>query len=129
MHLSHDEFEQIVSQAIDAIPDRYFENLKNVAFVIENNPSLEQRQKLNLRGDQTLFGLYEGIPLTKRTNNYSFVLPDKITIFKEPIESIGATKEDISAQVHKTVWHEVAHYFGLDHDKIDALENKNPSSH
>lgn len=129
MHLSHDEFEQIVSQAIDAIPDRYFENLKNVAFVIENNPSLEQRQKLNLRGDQTLFGLYEGIPLTKRTNNYSFVLPDKITIFKEPIESISATIEDISAQVNKTVWHEVAHYFGLDHDKIDALENKNPSSH
>lgn len=117
-------FEQMVSEAIDAIPPLYMEYLDNVAFVVEDNPTPEQRKRLGLRCHQTLFGLYEGIPLTKRGVNYSLVLPDKITIFKQPIESVSYSAEDVKEQIHRTVWHEVAHYYGLDHDRIHALERK-----
>lgn len=85
-HITQQQFEDIVGEAIDAIPDKYYRHINNVAFVTEDEPSTEQRQKLQLRADQSLFGLYEGIPITHRNNGYNLVLPDKITIFKKPIE-------------------------------------------
>jgi predicted Zn-dependent protease with MMP-like domain len=124
MQLSDEQFEQIVSEAIDAIPEQYFKNLNNLAFVIEDDPTPLQREKLRLRCDQTLFGLYEGIPLTKRTGNYSLVLPDKITVFKHPIEAHSHDLNHLKSHVKQTVWHEVAHFYGLDHDRIHSLENK-----
>lgn len=123
IEVTQEEFEQIVSQAIDDIPDKYFEHINNVVFVIEDEPTIEQRQKLRLHPHQSLFGLYEGIPITKRAGNYNMVLPDKITIFKHPIESTCGSHEELIAQVNKTVWHEVAHYYGLDHLQIDKLEH------
>jgi predicted Zn-dependent protease with MMP-like domain len=124
VQLSNQEFEAIVSKAIDAIPERYFKYLNNVAFVIEDIPTPVQRDKLRLRCDQTLFGLYEGIPLTRRGAGYNLVLPDKITIFKQPIEAISQSMEELIAHVKQTVWHEVGHFYGLDHDRIHALERK-----
>jgi predicted Zn-dependent protease with MMP-like domain len=124
VQLSNQEFEAIVSKAIDAIPERYFKHLNNVAFVIEDIPTPVQRDKLRLRCDQTLFGLYEGIPLTRRGAGYNLVLPDKITIFKQPIEAISQSMEELIAHVKQTVWHEVGHFYGLDHDRIHALERK-----
>lgn len=123
--LSDDDFEEIVGKAIDKIPPKYGENLKNVVFTVADMPSPAQRKKLKLRCDQTLFGLYEGIPQTARMTNYSGVLPDKITIFKLPILSVSMTLEDVRWQTDRTVWHEVAHHYGLNHDKIHALERKN----
>ncbi len=123
------EFERLVSKAIDNIPEKYFKELKNVAFVSENVPTPEQRHKLQLRGNQSLFGLYEGIPITKRTSSYNLVLPDKITIFKNPTEWFSNTHEELEKNIQKTVWHEVAHYFGLDHDQIHELEDKNSPDH
>jgi predicted Zn-dependent protease with MMP-like domain len=120
-HVSDQEFEASIADAIDTIPDKYYEKIKNVVFTAEDNPSPEQRQKLHLRGDQTLFGLYEGIPLGKRGSNYSLVLPDKITIFKQPIEYMSHNLFDVKKQIHKTVWHEVAHYFGLSHEEMEKL--------
>jgi len=92
--------------------------------VIEDAPTDEQHQKLRLAPGHTLFGLYEGIPMTKRGGNYSLVLPDKITIFKQPIEAASASRRELEDIVGRTVWHEVAHYYGLGHDAIDALERK-----
>lgn len=117
-------FERIVAWAIDEMPKTYTDNLKNVAITIEDNPSLEQRVKQNLRPNQTLFGLYEGIPLTKRNNNYTLVIPDKITIFKHPLEQFSRDLSDLLARVKNTVWHEIAHYYGLDHDRIKQIESK-----
>ena len=124
VYTSHEEFEQIVADAIDSIPKKYAERLHNIAFVTEDIPTPEQRRKLQLHDGQTLFGLYEGIPLTKRGAGYNLVLPDKITIFKLPMEAKSLTLNELKEEVHHTVWHEVAHYFGLDHDRIHKLEDK-----
>ena len=118
------EFEAIVSAAIDGIPDKYAKRMNNVGFVVEADPTPEQMQRLHLVNGEILFGLYEGIPLTRRNNNYSGVLPDKITIFKNPIVMTSHNKQTVIQQVKKTVWHEVAHHFGLGHDRIHELENK-----
>jgi len=123
-HVSDEEFEKIVGEAIDSIPEKYAKNLHNVAFVTEDVPNPEQRRRLELHDNQTLFGLYEGVPLTKRGAGYNLVLPDKITIFKIPMEMTSNSLAELTDQVNKTVWHEVAHYFGLDHEQIHRLENK-----
>ncbi|MBA3757598.1 metallopeptidase family protein [Candidatus Saccharibacteria bacterium] len=116
-------FESIVSDAIDAIPPNYLKRLENVAFIIEDEPSLEQRHKLKLRFNESLFGLYEGAPLPTRFGQTK-LLPDKITIFKQPLIMFSHDIEDLKKKVHNTVWHEVAHYFGLDHGRIDEIERK-----
>lgn len=123
LDLPDEVFEKLVAEAMDAIPARYADHMNNVGFVIENDPSPAQRQQMHLIDGVTLFGLYEGIPLTKRTGNYSGVLPDKITIFKNPILDRVATIEQARQQINKTVWHEVAHHFGLGHDRISELES------
>lgn len=122
--VSDDEFEKIVANAIDAIPEHYTEHMDNVGFVIEDEPNEDQRQRLHLHNGQALYGLYEGIPLTQRNSAYSGVLPDKITIFRGPILWQAEDENHLQALVKNTVWHEVAHHFGLNHTRIDELENK-----
>ncbi len=119
-------FEQIVSDGIDAVPGKYLSRLDNVAFVVEDEPSAEQRQRMQLKPYETLFGLYEGIPMTKRGSNYNLVLPDKITIFKKPLEHASNSLADLKERVRHTVWHEVAHFFGLEHQQIHRLDGTTP---
>lgn len=125
-----EEFSQLIADALDDLPEKYIVGLKNVVVTYADEPDEHQRQKLKLRDDQSLFGLYEGIPLTERTTqNYNgvvnFQLPDKITLFKLPLFyfSQGDTQK-FKAQIKHTLWHEVAHYFGLDHSRIHELEEK-----
>ena len=122
--ISDEEFEKLIAEAMDAIPEQYARNMKNVGITWDSEPSPEQRQKLKLRGDQQLFGLYEGIPLTKRNSGYNLVLPDKITIFKHPMVDMFYDKPNLTKQVRQTLWHEVAHHFGLDHQRIEELEKR-----
>lgn len=124
IHVTDEEFEQIVKEAIDDIPEKYAKHIENLAFVVEDEPSEEQRQRLKLHPGSSLYGLYEGVPLTRRASNYNLVLPDKITIFKKPIEQACQTMEQLEVQVRHTIWHEVAHYYGLDHDQINRLNKK-----
>lgn len=119
---SDKDFEELVNKAIDRIPKLYQEHLNNVAIVIADEPTPEQREKLKLRCNETLFGLYEGIPLTQRGAGYNLVLPDKITIFKLPMAHYVDTQEELAEQVRHTVWHEIAHYYGLNHEQIHKLE-------
>jgi predicted Zn-dependent protease with MMP-like domain len=121
--MTDSEFEQIVAGAIDNVPEPYRSRINNVAFLVEDEPSEQQRLNLKLRPEQTLFGLYEGVPLPQRGGSLK-ILPDKITIFKQPILQACSTVEEVKEQVGKTIWHEVAHYFGLDHNLIHKLENK-----
>lgn len=124
LSISDKEFDNIISQAMDELPSEYIERLNNVVVTYEDEPSPEQRTKLKLRCDQSLFGLYEGVPLTKRGAGYNLVLPDKITIFKNPILSFSNDLASFKTQVKHTLWHEIAHYYGLDHDRIHYLEQK-----
>ena len=115
----------MVSAGIDAIPPLYQKHLKNVAFIVEDNPTPEQVQKLGLRVNELLFGLYEGVPLPQRQGTTK-LLPDKITLFKNPLEYVSSSLEDLEDRVGRTIWHEVAHYYGLNHDRIHELERKRP---
>lgn len=120
--LSDEQFNNLIAESLDELPDEYTSRLNNVLITYEDVPSPEQREKLKLRGHETLYGLYEGIPLTSRTGNYSGVVPDRITIFKLPMLHVSPDMEALKAQVKHTLWHEVAHYFGLDHDRIHEIE-------
>lgn len=123
--LSDKEFEEFINEGFSAISPLYMKNLDNVAIVIADEPDSEQRKKLKLRCHETLFGLYEGIPLTKRGAGYNMVVPDKITIFKKPILSVSKNILEVKENVRNTLWHEIAHYYGLDHSQIHKLDKKN----
>ncbi|MBU4143060.1 metallopeptidase family protein [Patescibacteria group bacterium] len=111
--MQRDEFEKLVAEAIDEIPDEFLARLKNVAIVIEDEPSDEQLKKLKMRKDLTLLGLYEGVPQTRR-GAYTMALPDKISIFKNSIELVSQSPAKIKELVKDTVKHEIAHHFGSD---------------
>jgi predicted Zn-dependent protease with MMP-like domain len=123
IQLSDAEFEQMLADAIDALPERFLQHAKNVAIVWADDPSPEQRVKMKLRPYESLFGLYEGIPLTSRGDGYNLVLPDKITIFKNPILRYAEDIAGVKKQTLHTLWHEIAHHYGLDHDRIHELED------
>ena len=116
-----DEFDRLVSQALDKLPEPYTSRLNNVAIIYADEPTPLQRQTLKLRGDQTLLGLYEGVPLPAR-GGQTKLLPDKITIFKLPLAAHSRTPRELAENVRHTLWHEMAHYFGLDHKRIHELE-------
>ena len=115
------QFESLLDQAIRSLSKKHRERLENVAFLVDDEPSLEQRRSLALRGDQTLFGLYEGVPLSNRQGQTK-LLPDKITLFQHPLEQASGSFEDLQEAIRHTVWHEVAHYYGLNHSQIATLE-------
>lgn len=124
VQVSDTEFEAIVAEAMDKLPERFWQHAKNVAVVWADEPSAEQRAKMKLRPYESLFGLYEGIPLTRRGDGYNLVLPDKITIFKNPICHVAHDLVSLKQQVLHTLWHEIAHHYGLDHDRIHELEDE-----
>lgn len=121
---SDEEFSNLIAQALDELPEKYTEKLGSVLITYEDEPTAEQRQKLRLACNQSLFGLYEGIPLTKRGNVISGQLPDKITLFKLPLFHASRDMDNFKKRIKHTLWHEIAHYFGLDHDRIHQLESQ-----
>ena len=123
MDLTDTEFDQLITRAMDELPQKYIKGLDNVAIVYADDPDEHQRAKSHLGEHSVLLGLYEGIPLTKRGAGYTFVLPDKITLFKNPILAVVRTEAQLFEQIKRTLWHEIAHYYGLDHSRIDALQN------
>ncbi len=123
MEVSDEEFKKYLAEAIDAIPPPYNSHLQNVAFVLEDEPTPEQRIRLNLYPNESLFGLYEGVPLPARSGTLK-ILPDKITIFKNPLLAASQNLISLRRNIGHTVWHEVAHYYGLDHKRIHELEGK-----
>lgn len=124
MEMSDEEFAKVIAEALDELPQKYTSRLNNVAIVYEDEPTPQQRRELKMHCHETLYGLYQGIPLTQRGANYSMVLPDKITIFKLPILRDSVDTRQLKAEVKHTLWHEIAHHFGLDHDRIHALEGR-----
>jgi len=120
-NFSTEAFNQLVVQALDALPDFFRDHLANVEVVVADWPTPHELRSVGLKDRNQLLGLYEGIPLTRRTSNYNLVLPDKITIFRMPIERICRTQEAVIRQVQKTVVHELAHHFGISDDRLREL--------
>lgn len=120
--LSDERFDALISRAMDELPQEYIHGLQNVAIVMADEPNEHQLSKSRPRQGQLVLGLYEGVPLTKRTGNESGILPDKITLFKHALLMVTNDEQSLFEQIKRTLWHEIAHYYGLDHDRIDALE-------
>ena len=121
--VTSEQFHKLVEQAVEEIPERFAKHLDNVAFLVADEPSVEQLRRGGiLHGKATLLGLYEGIPLPARNNGYNGVTPDVITLFRRPHQWAARDESGLKRMVHQTVWHEVAHYFGLGHGAIRKLE-------
>ena len=118
--LSDAEFDSLITKAMNELPQEYIRGLDNVAIVYADEPDATQRQKSHLDDHHLLLGLYEGIPLTKRGAGYTFVLPDKITLFKNSLLAVSHTPAELFEQIKRTLWHEMAHYYGLSHADMDA---------
>jgi predicted Zn-dependent protease with MMP-like domain len=106
-------FEHLVAEAVNSLPEEISERMENVDVVVADRPTREQLRVLKGRKGDTLFGLYEGVPLTSRSHGYGLVMPDKITIFQEPIESRCRNDAQIVKEVRRVVLHEIAHHFGI----------------
>lgn len=121
--MSDEKFDSLITKAMDELPQEYIANLDNVAITYADEATPEQLKKQGVGLDQLLLGLYEGIPQPSRGAGYMMVLPDKITLFKDPILLVsGPDESNIFEQVKRTLWHEIAHHYGLGHSHIDTIE-------
>ena len=114
------KFENLVTEAVRRLPEEVRKKLENVAVIVEDRPSDELLDRLEIPPEDTLFGLYEGTPLTERGWDDP-LYPDQIRIFQSPIEEECATEDEIREQIAITIVHEVAHFFGLDDDYLESL--------
>jgi predicted Zn-dependent protease with MMP-like domain len=124
MKLTQKEFEQVVVSSLKRLPKFFRNKMENVDVVVEDRASRDLLSEMDLRSPFELLGLYQGVPLDRRGFYYGNVLPDKITLFQTPIESMCQTKKEIEEKVREVVIHEVGHYFGLDDEKLRELEGE-----
>ncbi|HJR59500.1 MAG TPA: metallopeptidase family protein [Vicinamibacterales bacterium] len=124
MRLRKEEFTRLVEEALTEIPRRFRKAMTNVAVVVEDEPPPHLLQELEVEPGGSLFGLYQGTPLTERSWSHGNTLPDRISIYQRPIEEACEDHEDIIVCVAETVIHEFGHYFGLSEDEIEAIEDK-----
>ena len=128
--MTRDEFDILVEQALTTIPQRFRDALKNVAIVVEDEPTPEQLDSIDdddeddSHEEMTLLGLYEGVPLTERKWDDGNRLPDKVTLFQGPIEDASEDADDVVIAIGETLIHEIGHYFGLSEDEIQAIEEE-----
>ena len=121
--MERNEFERLVTRAVDNLPDEFQSRLENIDLVVQDWPNQYQSTELGLKRDKTLLGLYEGVPQTERTH-YGLVPPDKITIFRKPIEAYCRQHDiEIAAEITSVVKHEIAHHFGISDTRLDQIEN------
>jgi predicted Zn-dependent protease with MMP-like domain len=124
MKLTRKEFEDAVIYALKKLPQSIKGKMENVDVVLEDRASQSLLSEMDLHSSSELLGLYQGVPLDRRGFYYGNVLPDKITLFQAPIESICRTKEEVQEKIREVVIHEVGHYFGLDDEKLGELEEE-----
>lgn len=120
--MDRQRFERLVARAVDSLPEEFRTKLENIDVVVEDWPTQGQLAKVGLKGGQTLLGLYQGVPRTKRGRHYGLVPPDKITIFQKPIEAKCRHDTEITAEIKRVVRHEIAHHFGIGEAKLRQIE-------
>ncbi|HEU0266273.1 MAG TPA: metallopeptidase family protein [Candidatus Saccharimonadaceae bacterium] len=124
MKLDDHEFDALITRAMDELPQAYIREMHNVAIVMSDEPNAEQRERLRLRGDQVLLGLFEGVPRTQQSGSESGLLPGKITLFKNSLLVVSHDEKSLFEQIKRTLWHEIAHYYGLNHDDMHERQVK-----
>jgi len=118
------KFEELVAKALGELPGEFQSRLENIDVVIADEPTPRQLARIGLRRGEYLLGLYEGVPLTRRSRQYGMVPPDKITIFQKPIEARCRNEREIAREVQRVVRHEIAHHFGLDEEGLERIESE-----
>ncbi|MFL6056187.1 MAG: metallopeptidase family protein [Actinoallomurus sp.] len=108
--VTREEFEDLVAEALDTIPSELTALMKNVVVLVEDDPP-----------ERGLLGLYEGVPLTERGDTYAGYLPDRITLYRRPLQAISRTRDDLVKEVRTTVVHEIAHHFGIGDERLHEL--------
>jgi predicted Zn-dependent protease with MMP-like domain len=122
--MTREEFERLVVEAVTLIPKRFRREMKNLALVVEDEPSIALLQEMDIVPPDSLYGLYQGIPLPERSWGFGNALPDRITLYQRPIEEDCDDEDDIRAVIGETLIHEVGHYFGLSEDEIQDIEER-----
>jgi predicted Zn-dependent protease with MMP-like domain len=118
--MDEETFEAVVAEALDSLPPDFARYLKNVEVLIEDRPLPVHRRAIGIKPWQTLYGLYEGVPLTVRAGGEP-LMPDIITIFRQPLVRDFPNIDDLRAQIRRTVLHEIAHFFGISDDRLHEL--------
>jgi predicted Zn-dependent protease with MMP-like domain len=117
-------FERLVAEAVTLIPRRFRREMKNLALVVEDEPSEALLDEMEIEPPDSLYGLYQGTPLTERSWAFGNALPDRITLFQRPIEEDCEDEDEIRAVIGETLIHEVGHYFGMSEEEIEEIEEK-----
>jgi len=117
-------FERLVSEAINTIPARFRDELRNLAVIVEDDPPDDLLDEMGIDPPDTLFGLYQGTPLTERAWDYGNTLPDRIVLYQGPIEDASDSDDDVVVNIGETLIHEVGHYFGLSEDELEEIEER-----
>jgi len=119
--ISDEQFQQLIDKAFESLPQAHRDRVQNVAILFADAPDPQQRAEVALQPNQTLLGLYQGVPLSQRQGREP-LLPDRITLFKYPLLAAAHDTGDLYDTIRHTLWHEIAHYYGLNHDQIHELE-------
>lgn len=114
-------FLRLVRRALEGLPPEYRARLENVDVVVRPRMTAAERRDAGLAPGEELYGLYQGIPLTERMSDYGLVLPDVITIYQQPLEEDFPDERDLVREIQVTVMHEIAHFFGIDDERLEAL--------
>ncbi len=122
--MTREAFEQLVAEAIEGIPRRFRSQMRNIVIVVEDRPSADLLASMELGPTDTLYGLYQGTPLTERGWGHGNTLPDQITLFQGPIEDDADGGDDVRVAIGETLIHEVGHYFGLSEEEIEDIEQR-----
>jgi len=122
--MDREKFETLVVEAIDNLPLEFRNKLENVDVIVEDWPTSRQLKEVKLSHRSQLLGLYQGVPQTNRGRGYGLVPPDKISIFRKPIEGQCHSNEEIGGKITEVVCHEIAHHFGIDERTLRSIENK-----
>ena len=122
--MTREKFEHLVAEAMALIPSRFRREMNNIAVVVEDEPSAELLDELEIEPPDSLYGLYQGTPLPERTWGYGNTLPDRVTLFQKPIEEDSVDDDDVRAVIGETLIHEIGHYFGLSEEEIEEIEER-----
>jgi predicted Zn-dependent protease with MMP-like domain len=117
-------FEQLVAEAIQTIPARFRDELRNIVVIVEDEPPADVLDDLGVEPPDTLFGLYQGTPLTERQWDHGNTLPDQIALYQGPIEDDGDSEDAVIVTIGETLIHEVGHYFGLSEEELEEIEDR-----